>query len=138
MSTPSKPLPAPDPATREYWNATKRRELRMPKCLDCDNFHFYPRTICPHCGSINLQWRSCSGHGVVYSYTVVHRAPGPAFEADVPYVVAVIALEEGPHLMSTVVGTPPDEVRIGQKVRVAFRDTEDGEVFLPVFELVQP
>jgi uncharacterized OB-fold protein len=136
MSTLSKPLPAPDPATREYWEAAKRGELRMPKCADCGKFHFYPRTLCPHCGSVNLEWQLCSGSGVVYSYTVVHRAPSPAFESDVPYVVAVIALEEGPHLMSTVIDVPPDKVLIGQRVRVDFRRAGEGDVVLPVFRPV--
>lgn len=135
MSTPPKPLPSPDPATREYWEAAKRGELRMPKCADCGKFHFYPRTLCPHCGSVNLEWRLCSGRGVVYSYTVVHRAPSPAFESDVPYVVAVIALEEGPHLMSAIIDVPPDKVRIGQNVRVSFRSAGADDVMLPVFAL---
>lgn len=133
MNTPVKPLPAPDPATREYWEAAKNGELRMPRCADCGKFHFYPRTLCPHCGSVKLEWQRCSGRGEVYSYTVVHRAPSPAFDAEVPYVVAVIALEEGPHLMSSVINMTPDAVRIGQKVQVSFKDTGNGEVMLPVF-----
>jgi uncharacterized OB-fold protein len=137
MNTPVKPLPAPDPATREYWEATKKGELHMPKCADCGKFHFYPRTLCPHCGSVKLEWQRCSGRGAVYSFTVVHRAPSPAFESDVPYVVAVIALEEGPHLMSTVINMAPDAVRVGQEVRVSFRPAGDEEVMLPVFEPAQ-
>jgi uncharacterized OB-fold protein len=137
MNTPVKPLPAPDPATREYWEAAKNGELHMPKCADCGKFHFYPRTLCPHCGSVKLEWQRCSGRGAVYSFTVVHRAPSPAFESDVPYVVAVIALKEGPHLMSTVINMAPDAVRVGQEVRVSFRPAGDGEVMLPVFEPAQ-
>lgn len=137
MTTPSKPQPQPDPATREYWDAAKRGELRVPKCADCGRYHFYPRTLCPHCGSVNLEWRLCSGRGVVYSHTVVHRAPSPAFERDVPYVVAVIELEEGPHLMSTIVGLPPGEVRIGQRVRVRFQPAGEEGAVLPVFEPAQ-
>jgi uncharacterized OB-fold protein len=137
MNTPVNPLPAPDPATHEYWEAAKKGELHMPKCTDCGKFHFYPRTLCPHCGSVKLDWQRCSGRGVVYSFTVVHRAPSPAFESDVPYVVAVIALEEGPHLMSSVINMAPDAVRIGQAVQVSFKDTGNGEVMLPVFEPAQ-
>jgi uncharacterized OB-fold protein len=135
MTTPTKPLPAPDPATTEYWEAAKRGELRLPKCSDCGKLHFYPKTLCPHCGSTRLEWARASGNGEVYSFTVVHRAPSPAFEGDVPYVVAVIALEEGPHMMSSVVGVAPDQVRVGQKVRVKFRPTEGSDVMLPVFEV---
>lgn len=135
MTSLPKPLPAPDPATSEYWEGAKHGELRLPKCRDCGKFHFYPRTLCPHCGSVNLEWKNCSGRGVVYSYTVVHRAPSPAFEADVPYVVAVIALEEGPHLMSSIVNVPADRVRVGENVRVTFRNAGSGDEMLPMFEL---
>jgi uncharacterized OB-fold protein len=130
-----KPVPAPDPGTLEYWEAAKRGELRVPVCRGCGKHHMYPRTVCPHCGSPDLDWATCSGTGEVYSYTVVHRAPSPAFEADVPYVVAVIRLDEGPHLMSTIVNAEPDAVRIGQRVRVAFRQAADADARLPVFEL---
>jgi DUF35 OB-fold domain, acyl-CoA-associated len=70
---------------------------------------------------------------MVYSYTVVHRAPGPAFAAEVPYVVAVVELAEGPHLMTNIVECVPDSVRIGMKVSVTYRQLADG-VTLPVFE----
>lgn len=135
MTSLPKPLPAPDPATSEYWEGAKHGELRLPKCRDCGKFHFYPRTLCPHCGSVNLEWKNCSGRGVVYSYTVVHRAPSPAFEADVPYVVAVIVLEEGPHLMSSIINVPVDRVRVGENVRVTFRSAGPGDEMLPMFEL---
>lgn len=133
MNTPAKPLPAADPATREYWEAARRGELRLPRCVDCGRFHFYPRTLCPHCGGVNLEWQPGSGYGEVYSLTIVQRAPSPAFENDVPYVVAVIALDEGPHLMSNVVNISPQLVRIGQRVRIGFRSVGEGEA-LPVFE----
>lgn len=133
MSTTPRPVPAPDPATRPYWDAAQRGELKLPKCGDCGKFHFYPRTFCPHCGSAKLAWEASAGQGEIYTFTVVQRAPSPAFEAEVPYVVAVVALDEGPHLMSNIVNVAPDAVRVGQRVRVSFKPIGEGEA-LPVFE----
>jgi uncharacterized protein len=128
-----RPMPTPDAATQPYWNAAHEGRLVMPRCFDCGRRHFYPRTLCPHCGSANMEWADCGGRGIVYSFTVVHRAPSPAFAAAVPYVVAVVELEEGPRLMTNIVGCTADAVHIGMKVRAAFRRLSDS-VTLPVFE----
>lgn len=106
--------------------------LRLPRCRDCAAFHFYPRSRCPHCGSADLDWQPVSGAGTVYSYTVVQRAPAPAFADEVPYVVAIVALAEGPHLMSRIVGVPPDAVRIGMAVRARYDHPRKNPVFEPV------
>jgi uncharacterized OB-fold protein len=126
-----RPLPVPDALTGPYWKSVQERRLDLPRCTGCGKFHFYPRATCPHCGSGNLEWKTVSGRATVYSYTVVYRAPGPAFAAEVPYVVATLTLEEGPHLMSNVVGCPSDTVRIGMPVKVDFRELEG--TLLPVF-----
>jgi uncharacterized OB-fold protein len=128
-----RPLPAPDAATGPYWAAAREQRLVMPRCKDCGRFHFYPRTLCPHCSSARLEWTQCSGEAVVYSFTVIHRAPSPAFAARVPYVVATVKLAEGPHLMTNITGCAPDAVRIGMPVRVAFQKLSE-EITLPVFE----
>ena len=129
---PERPLPVPDAATAPYWEAARAHRLVMPKCLACGAFHFYPRTLCPHCSSARLEWTTCSGRAEVYSFTVVHRAPSPAFAADVPYVVATVKLAEGPHLMTRIAGCAPDVVRIGMAVRVSFVEAS-AEITLPVF-----
>ena len=130
-----RPLPNPDAATAPYWAAAREHRLVMPRCEDCGHYHFYPRTLCPKCGSARLAWTACSGRGDVYSFTVIHRAPSPAFAAAVPYVVAAVKLDEGPHLMTNIVDCAPDTVRIGMPVRVAFQTVSD-EITLPVFELI--
>jgi len=134
MTTALKPAPATDPSTLEYWDAARRGELRIPLCSDCGRHHMYPRTVCPHCGSSSLAWTACRGTGEVYSFTVVHRAPSPAFEGDVPYVVAVVQLDEGPHLMTNLVKVAPEAVRVGLRVRVGFREAGDAGARVPVFE----
>lgn len=128
-----RPLPVADALTAPYWNAARERRFVLPRCKGCGGWHFYPRATCPHCASPEIEWREASGTGTVYTYTVVERAPSPAFENEAPYTVAVIALAEGPHLMSSVTGCSPDAVRIGLPVKVAFREF-DGGVVLPVFQ----
>jgi uncharacterized OB-fold protein len=131
----TRPLPNPDALTRPYWEGAKLRRLMLPRCDDCDQWHFYPRAVCPHCGSAKITWHQASGEGVVYSFTQIHRPPSPAFEASVPYVVAIVALKEGPHLMSTVVGDGASNVQIDAPVTVDF--IEDGDTTLPVFRLTK-
>jgi len=127
-----RPLPSPNPLTTPYWQAAARGEFLLPHCTACGEFHFYPRAVCPHCGADWLDWRRASGIGEVYSYTVVHRAPSKGFEAGVPYVVAVVALAEGPHMMTRLINIAPSKVRIGLRVAVEF-EKQDDETSLPVF-----
>jgi uncharacterized OB-fold protein len=128
-----RPLPVADAATGPYWEATREERLVMPRCDDCGHYHFYPRTLCPQCSSPKLKWTQVSGAGVVYSYTVIHRAPSPAFATAVPYVVAAVKLAEGPHMMTNIVGIAPDAVRIGMPVKVVFQKYSE-EITLPMFE----
>ncbi len=127
-----RPLPSPNPLTAPYWQAAHQHELKLPCCDACAKFHFYPRATCPHCGSTQLAWQAVSGKGELYSFTVVHRAPSKGFDALVPYVVAVVALDEGPHLMTRLTHIAPEAARIGLRVQVAF-EKQDDETTLPVF-----
>lgn len=128
----AKPVPTPSPDSALFWEGTKRGELRIQQCQSCGALAHYPRLVCPHCGSQEKAWITASGKGTVYSYTVLHRAPSPAFAAEVPYVVAIIELDEGVRLMSNVVDCPPDEVRCGQRVKVRFDEVNEA-VSLPRF-----
>jgi uncharacterized OB-fold protein len=105
----------------------------LPRCGDCGRFHFYPKPVCPHCQGPNLAWAEASGRGEVYSHSTVHRAPSPAFKDDVPYVIAIVKTDEGPHLLSRVTGVAPDAVRIGMrvKVRLAGKGAQPQVVFEP-------
>lgn len=127
-----RPLPIPDPSTAAYWEAARAHRLTLPRCKMCEKIHFYPRTLCPHCGSDAIEWVLCTGRGRIYSFTIVHRPPSPAFKAQVPYVVAIIGLDEGPHLMSNVRACPPENVKIGMDVKVAWDDV-DATTTLPYF-----
>lgn len=128
-----RPLPVADTLTAPYWRAVAEGVLALPFCQDCGRAHFYPRPACPWCGGERIDWRPASGRGTVYSFSVVYRAPSPAFKGDLPYVVAIVETEEGPHLMSRVVGVAPEAVAIGMALQVRL-EAVDGGVALPVFE----
>ena len=118
--------------TAPYWQGCRESELRLQRCADCDQHQFYPRTICSHCGSAELSWDTVSGRGMVASFTIVRRAISNAYEA--PYVVAFIRLEEGPVMMSTIVGTEPEQVSIGAPVTVDFESWSE-DIVMPVFRM---
>jgi uncharacterized protein len=128
-----KPLPIIDPESAPYWSALKERRLVLKRCRDCGRHHFYPRALCPHCHSDALVWSDARGTGTIYSYTVARRPAGPAFKPDVPYVIAVVDLDEGARMMTNVVTDDVDSIRIGQRVCVAF-DAVTEEVTLPRFK----
>jgi len=134
MNMYEKPLPVIDPDTAPYWDALRQHRLLLKRCLDCNRFHFYPRALCPHCYSDSLEWAEVSGVGEIYSYTVARRPAGPAFKADTPYIVAVVALDEGPRMMTNIVGTAPANVQIGRRVAVSYDDVTDA-VTLPKFKM---
>lgn len=110
------------PAGHEpFWDALRRHELVMQRCDACARYRFIPSELCP-CGSAAATWTPIAGAGEVYTYTVVHRAPTPAYQADVPYVIAHVTMDEGPRLISNLIGCDPSGVRIGMRVRTVFED----------------
>ncbi|PYC48422.1 hypothetical protein DI396_05440 [Litorivita pollutaquae] len=130
-----KPLPVIDHDSAPYWEAAREGRLDIPLCGDCGKHHFYPRAICPHCHSDNLKFDTVSGRGEVHTFTIARRPAGPAFADDVPYVVALIELEEGPRMMSRVQTDDPEAVKIGAKVEVTFVKATD-EVTFPYFKMI--
>ena len=134
-TNPGKPLPVINAESRPFWEGCKARKLMLQRCGDCGGWVYYPRALCPACHSDRLAWEQASGEGIIHSYTVCHRPAGPAFAGDVPYVVALIDLAEGPRMITTLVTGDPDSVRIGQAVRVVFEDASE-EITLPKFQVV--
>ena len=114
-----------------YWDRVRALGFALPHCKDCDRFHFYPRPVCPFCGSGRVSPEAASGKGEVHSYSVVHRAPKPEFANEVPYAVAIVATDEGPHLMTRIVGVDAAEVRIGMRVRVSTPIDHPAPLFIP-------
>ncbi len=125
-------LPPDGELARPYWDGAREGELRLQHCADCDQFQFYPRIICSHCGGDKLSWRAVSGRGRVASFTVVRRGISPAYPA--PYVVALVDLEEGPRMMSNIRVEDVGNVSVGAALTVRFEPWGADHV-LPVFEL---
>ncbi len=128
------PTPAPrtTPETERFWEATADGKLLLKKCADCGEYHHYPRSHCPFCFSDETEWTEASGDGTVYTYTVTHQNAAPYDEAT-PYVLAYVELDDGPRVMTNVVGVEPEDVSVGQEVTVVFDETDDGEYALPRF-----
>jgi uncharacterized OB-fold protein len=117
--------------TEPVWAACRRHELVVQRCAECGMHAFYPRIGCPSCGSTRLGWTRVSGRGSLYTFTIARRPTHPALADRVPYVIAVVELDEGPRLTSTVVDCDPERLRIGQPLRVDFED--HAEISIPVF-----
>jgi len=133
MAEYTKPLPRPSAATKPFWDGCREGVLRLPWCRDCGRPHFFPRSLCPHCLGIDLEWRAASGRGRVWSHSTVRLSFwGKAFDDSLPYVVAMIDLEEGVRILSNVVGCGPADVVIGMPVTVTF-DAVTPDVTLPRF-----
>jgi uncharacterized OB-fold protein len=134
MATPaSGPIPKPTPETRPFWEAAKRRKLVIQRCSDCGRHYFYPRPLCPHCWSRNVQWVECSGRGRLHTF-VINQRPPRNFPAAGPFVIGIVELEEGARLLTNIVGVAPDPqaVRCDMPVEVVFEDVSDA-IALPKF-----
>ena len=126
-----KPLPQSNATTRHFWAGCGEGRFEIQHCRTCGHRQFPPRFACVRCHGAELEWTKSSGRGAVYSYTVVHRAPLEVFKANVPYVLAVIELEEGVRAMMNVRDIDPSAVRIGLPVEIFFEPTYDGQPPLP-------
>ena len=135
-------FPLPDvelEATRPFWQAAERHELVIPRCADCGRYNWYPRAACRSCGGSEMPWAVMSGRGALFSWAVVERALAKSFADRVPYVSALIALEEAPEVrfVSYVVDCDPAELRFDQALRAVYRPLEfpgvSGSVLAPFF-----
>ena len=122
MSDYKKPLPHPNEVSQPFWDAAKRHELQIQRCNACGTHIFYPREACSACLSPDLLWIPVSGKGTLYSYTIAQAPTHPAFADDVPYVIAIVELKEGPHITTNLVGCQPDQVTIGMPVVASFEE----------------
>lgn len=127
----AKPLPHPTPLSRPFWAGTQARELRLQRCDSCGAYRFPPVVLCRECLAEEHQWVPTSGTGTVYSYVIQHRPATPAFIDDLPYVVAEVELDEGPLMLTNIVGCSPDEVEVGMRVQVTFVDASDEITLYP-------
>lgn len=117
----SDPYVLAQPEARPFWEAAARGELLGKACEDCARVHWYPRAICPFCGSARTRWQPLSGRGTVYAFSTLRRASPP-------YTVAYVQLAEGPTMLTNLVDLDESAMRIGLPVRVVFRPTDEGRV----------
>ena len=133
----TKPIPSPSPHTKEFWEGAKAGKLMLPRCTDCNRVHWYPRLICPHCHSMNLEWIEASGEGRIHTFAVQHRAMGPWAE-EAPFVTAYIDLNEGDRMLTVLRGVDPlkpETIKIGARVRVEFEEAS-ADVSIPFWRVI--
>ena len=114
--------------TKAFWDAAAEGKLMVGKCTACGTLYYYPRAICPSCFSDKTQLQQVSGSGTIYTYSVMRRAP-------VPYAIAYVTLAEGPTMMTNIVDCDLDQIRIGQAVKLVFKESDGGPpvpMFTPV------
>ncbi len=128
----TKPLPNLEGLAKEFYDYCTAGELRFQRCSHCSQWRHVPREMCAECGSFAWTWERSTGHGSVFSWTVVERALHPDFEEDTPYAVVVVEMDEGVRLLSRVVDIAPADLQIGMSVEVAFDPVTDG-LALPRF-----
>lgn len=135
MSGIDRPVPAITPEMQPFYDGAARHELWLQRCSACDAFRFPAREVCSECLSADSTWERASGHGEIWSWTIMHQVYHPAFAAEAPYAVVIVKLDEGPKLTSNLRGTASRDVRIGTRVTVDFE--KFGDVTLPVFRAVR-
>jgi uncharacterized OB-fold protein len=128
-----RPAPVPEPESADFWAALREGRLLVQRCQVCGNHQLYPRDRCLACRG-PVEWAVASGRGTVYSYTVIRQNHSRPFRDWIPYVVALIDLEEGPRVMSNVVGIDPEDVHVGMAVKATRFEAVSDEAGIALFE----
>jgi len=129
----NKPIPIPSAEAQPYWDGLRDGKLLMPRCDGCGKYWFPPALLCPHCNATKWTWTSASGRGRIFSFVVYHRVYHPGFADEVPYAVAVIELDEGPRMISNVIGIAPDKLACDMRVEVVYQPITET-ITLPKFK----
>jgi len=114
------PTPVPDRYTQPYWDGLREERVMLPQCRACGHVQMPMGPCCAACLAEDFAWERMSGRGTVWSHITYHHAFHPAFADKLPYNVALVELEEGPRLISNVIGIDPEAVRDGMPVIAAF------------------
>ena len=133
-TTPAGPLPTGEPTinpdNRRYWEGTAEGRIDLPRCNACGLVIWYPRSICPDCQSTDLVWETMSGKGKVYSFSITRGGVGRSWREHTPFVLAYVELDEGPRMMTNIVGCDVGEVEIDMAVTAVFDDTGEGNAIV--------
>ncbi|MEQ8859619.1 MAG: OB-fold domain-containing protein [Pseudomonadales bacterium] len=125
-----KPLPLPTPVTRPFWDGLRERRISIQRCADCGSWVFYPRSRCHRCLSDRLAWHDVSGAATLYTFTIARQPTSPHFVDDVPQRLAVVELDEGVRMTSTLVNVADDDIRIGMRLKPVFDAVSDSVTML--------
>ena len=120
-----KPLPQVTSADRPFWDAAKEHRFVLPKCTGCGHVFFPPYSYCPRCLSSDLEWIDGAGKAKVWGYIEMVQPYLKSFEGDLPYNVVLVELDEGPMMLSNVVGVPADRIKVDMPLEVLFDDVTD-------------
>ncbi len=126
----TKPYPTPTQETEPFWEGLCNEQVLLQRCDDCGKWIFYPRSNCPSCLSTNLRWHQVSGEGTLYTFTVSRQATAPHFVDEVPQLIAMIDLNEGVRLTSTLMVDETDDPKVGAKVVPVFDHINDNVTLL--------
>jgi len=127
-----KPEPEPTRESKPYWDGLNEGRLLLQRCAACGRVRHYPRPVCDACHSMEVEWSQASGRGRVHSWTVAHHAFNPAFKRELPYVLAIVDLEEGVRMNAQLRGVDAAALRIGLPVELRFERVREG-LTLPYF-----
>jgi hypothetical protein len=125
-------VPTANADTQPFWDGCARGELLLQRCIHCQAYRHPPSPICPHCVSDRAEWVRASGRGTIYTFVVVRETRARGWDKLVPYVLAVVELEEGPRILTNIIDAEPEAVTIGMPVAVTFAEI-DGTTTLPFF-----
>lgn len=126
----TKPLPVPTPTSQPFWDGLNDGVVRIQRCDVCDAWVFYPRSRCSNCLGDALSWHEVTGNGVLYTFTIARQPTAPHFADEVPQKLAVVELEEGVRLTTTLVNVDEDAIRVGMLVKPCFDRVADGITLL--------
>jgi len=129
-----KPLPVATPTSRPFWDGLRDGVVRIQRCKACEGWVFYPRSHCNHCLSRDLEWVDVTGKGTLHTFTLARVPTAPFFADELPQRLAVVELDEGVRLTSTLVGVEPGAIEIGMRLRPVFETAGDGETTLLRYE----
>ena len=137
MTAPRGDLPTIDDDSKPFWDAAKEGRFLVARCGNCGRAHHYPRPFCPFCWSDQVTWEQASGRATLYTHSTVHMNDLAPFRDRLPYVAALVELEEGPRIMTNIVDCAPEDLQIGMPLQVAFRELDD-DITAPVFRPADP
>jgi uncharacterized OB-fold protein len=129
-----KPLPVPTPTSKPFWDGLREGKVRLQRCRNCSRWVHYPRSNCPYCLSDDLEWQEVSGNATLYTFTIARRATAPQFQDEVPQKIAVVELDEGMRLTTTLVNVEESAIQVGMRLRPVFEDVQGTDVTLLRYE----